>query len=104
MDIPTTIKAQLLASGLVKVMSWGAHKWTETARNELSFKVCARRFHGIISIVLNEAHDEYEIYYYDNKSLSAHFINNRKPSSQFEPILGVCWDQLVDCIDVDIEK
>ena len=103
MSIPAIIKQQLFATGAVKVLSWGAHLWSKPDELTLLFKVQTRRFHGLICIVYNEGMDEYNLYFYDNKTINS-FLREKKPSREFKPIHGVYFDQMVDLIDERIEK
>ena len=103
MNIPALIKQQLLGTSLIKVGSWGAHGWVATAKNNLTFKVNAYHFKGIIIITLDEDRDLYDIHFYDNFQISS-FVKNRKPSKKFQPMIGVYCDQMVDLIDGAIER
>lgn len=69
MDIPNIIKQQLLATGAIKVFSWGAHLWTKTDNLTLLFKVQARRFHGLICIKYDEGWDHYDVSFDDNSTI-----------------------------------
>lgn len=103
MNIPTIIKQQLVSTSPIKIGSWGAHGWIATASNTLTFKVNAHHFKGMISIVLDESQDLYDIHFFDNYRLSS-FFKNKKPSKQFQPMTGIFCDQLVDLIDDNIER
>ena len=103
MNIPSIIKQQLFQTEITRVWSWGADKWRATAYNTLTFKVNAHRFKGMISIILDEGQDLYEIHFFDNCTLRS-FDTNPKPSEYFPAIYGVYCDQLVDFIDDKIEK
>lgn len=57
MQVASTIKEQLRAGGVMKVMSWGARDWTagEACKEHygaLFFRVSGRKFKGIIEIAL----------------------------------------------------
>lgn len=102
MDTPTIIRQQLYGTGATKVMSWGSHWWSKSDDLSLSFKVQARRFTGFICIRYNEEMDLYDISFYDNQT-SYSYRRNKKPSSQYKPIEGVCFDEMVNLIDDRIE-
>ena len=103
MNIPTIIKNQLFNTSVTKIWSWGAHGWAAPEKNTLAFKVNAHHFKGIVCITLDEGHDLYEIHFFDNYSFPS-FAKNKKPSKQFQPMIGVFCDQLVELIDDNIER
>jgi hypothetical protein len=103
MNIPSIIQQQLFQSGKTYIWSWGAHGWTSTIANTLTFKVDAWHFKGIISIQLDEGQDLYNIHFFDNYTLSS-FINNPKPSKKIPSMIGVYCDHMLKLIDDAIER
>lgn len=65
LDANTTRK-QLVAGGLNKVWSWGAHKWLMFGNKAMRFTVNGYHFSGHIYIFLNGS-DLYDIYYCSNR-------------------------------------
>jgi len=102
MNIPNIIKQQLFCTGSTIVWSWGAHGWTATTPNTLTFKVDGHHFKGIVCITLDESQDLYNIHFFDNYTISG-LLKNPKPTNKFQSLTGIYCDQLVELIDERIE-
>ena len=91
MEIANEIRAQLIALGMIKVMSWGTHAWTG-GKDYLAFKVNGHHFKGIVKITLTPM-DVYRIEFM--KALPAHEIT--------KTMENVYFDEMVDMIDQHVE-
>ena len=88
LEIAKTIQQQLLATGKIKVWSWGANCWT-VIPNGIQFKVQGFKFKGIVSITL-QPNDTYKI----------ELIKNKKVIQEFT---DVYFDEMVNLIDEKVE-
>jgi len=52
MQIVSTIKAQIIQGGMMKVMSWGANSWAAVDEYTLRFKVQGHLFKGFVQVFL----------------------------------------------------
>lgn len=93
-NIVKTIRAQLFASGAMKVWSWGSHAWMQMDELTLQFKVQGRHFHGHVRVAYDEGYDLYNIHF-------GHWRNRQW--KDLETIDGVYCDQMVDMIDQKVE-
>jgi len=91
--IAQTIKQQLLAGGMIKVMSWGANSFVGSEEGKfLQFKVQGYLFKGFVKITLDECMDLYNI----------EFI--KKSGEVVKKLEGMYCDQLTEVIDNFVER
>lgn len=93
-SVVKTIRAQLMASGQMKVWSWGAHAWMMMDKDTLQFKVQGHHFRGHVRIAYDEGDDLYSIHF-------GHWRNRQWKN--LKTVGGIYCDQMVDVIDQKVE-
>jgi len=91
MTIVKEIRRQILAGGMIHVMSWGAHNWAAIDKYTLRFKVQGFLHKGFVTVRLTPM-DVYQV-----KLL-------KRDGTVVKTIENVYCDELTEIIDNNVER